>query len=306
MMQGKRTRSFVGAMLFMIAMVVVNGAWAGASAKLPLKIAVSIPPMQEWVERIAGDRAQVTVIMPPGSSPHNFEPSPRQIAQLGSAQVWFAINVDFEYSLKPKVRGMFPSLAIVDVTKNVKFRALKPSEQEPEELSAENIDPALVNRDQHTWLGIDQAKTEIAVIRDTLISLDPSGEAFYKANYQAYAKEIDATYAQLKAMLAPLSGSKVFVYHPAFGYFLDMFGIEQVAVELGGKEPTQKELVALIELAKKEKARAIFTQVQFSQSAAKAIANSIGATVVPIDPLAADWRENLLRMGRAIAESTPN
>ncbi|OQB95355.1 MAG: High-affinity zinc uptake system binding-protein ZnuA precursor [Spirochaetes bacterium ADurb.Bin110] len=275
------------------------------SKKEPIKVAVSIPPMREWVNRIAGDRVEVIVIMPSGSNPHSFEPSPRQLAEIGTAKLWFSINVDFEYSFKPKLRSMFPKLQIVDVTKNVQFRKLRPTEQEHDEEAAvkhvEIEDPALQNRDQHTWLGIEQAKAEIKVIQDTLIAIDPEGKELYKTNCQNYLKDIDSVYLILKTKLAPLSGARVFVYHPAFGYFLDMFDIEQVAVELGGKEPTQRELYALIELAKKEKARAIFTQVQFSESAAKAIASAIGAVVVPIDPLAVDWLENLSRIGQALS-----
>ncbi|MGB9685529.1 MAG: metal ABC transporter solute-binding protein, Zn/Mn family [Rectinema subterraneum] len=273
-----------------------------AQAKKPaLKIAVSIPPMQEWVERIAGDRASITLVLPPGSSPHAFEPSPRQLAELGQADIWFTISVEFEYSLRPKVSAMFPKLSIVDVTKNVKFRTFRPGEQETgEPASAGQLNPALTNRDKHTWLGYEQAKAEITFIRDTLIAKDPEGTEVYKKNYDAYLKEIDEVYNSLRTKLAPLAGSKVFVYHPAFGYFLDMFNITQEAVELGGKEPTQKELTTLVELAKKEKAKAIFVQAQFSQSAAQAVANTVGAAVVPIDPLAADWLANLGRMGQAL------
>jgi len=283
-----------------------TGTLSAQSKKPALTVAVSIPPMQEWVNRLAGDRVAVTLILPPGSSPHAFEPSPRQLVELGKAQVWFSIGVDFEYSLKPKVRAMYPKLEVVDVTKNVQFRALGPQEQEEGSHSdKENINPALSNRDLHTWLGYGQAKAEIAVIRDTLVAKDPEGAALYKANYEKYMKEIDAVFTSLKARLAPLSGSKVFVYHPAFGYFLDTFNIAQVAVELGGKEPTQKELVALVDLAKKEKAKVVFTQAQFSESAAKAVAGAIGAVVIPIDPLAADWLANLSRLGEAMLKALP-
>jgi zinc transport system substrate-binding protein len=283
-----------------------TGASFAQPKKPALTVAVSIPPMQEWVNRLAGDRVAVVLIMPPGSSPHAFEPSPRQLVDIGSAQVWFSINIDFEYSLRPKVSAMYPRLDIVDVTQNVRFRTLRPGEQETEVGAVGGqIDPALTNRDQHTWLGHDQAKAEIAVIRDTLIARDPAGTEVYRANYEKYAKEIDAVYSSMKTRLAPLSGSKVFVYHPAFGYFLDMFNITQVAVELGGKEPTQRELVALVDLAKKEKARVIFTQAQFSESAAKAVAGAVGAAVVPIDPLAPDWLGNLSRMGQALLASAP-
>ena len=293
--------------IILIIFLGIAGLGYSENKKQPIKAAVSIPPMREWINRIAGDKVEAIVIMPPGSNPHSFEPSPRQLAELGNAKLWFSINVDFEYSLKPKLRAMFPKLQIIDVTKDVQFRKLRPGEKEHDQDAvdkyAENSDPALVNLDQHTWLGIEQAKTEIMVIQDTLIAIDPENRELYKTNCQDYLKDIDAVYSALKTKLAPLSGARVFVYHPAFGYFLDMFDIEQVAVELGGKEPTQRELYALIELAKKEKACAIFTQVQFSESAARAIASAIGAVVVPIDPLASDWLENLSRIGQALSMS---
>lgn len=298
-------RIFRTLFFFLFALGLASASFAQAK-KPALKIAVSIPPMQEWVQRIAGDRASVTVVLPPGSSAHAFEPSPRQLLELGQADIWFTISIDYEFSLKPKVSAMFPKLSIVDVTKNVKFRTMRPGEKEiGEPTSAGQIDPALSNRDLHTWLGYEQAKSEIMLIRDTLIARDPEGTEVYKKNCDAYLKEIDAVYSSLRTKLAPLSGSKVFVYHPAFGYFLDMFGITQEAVELGGKEPTQKELTALVELAKKEKAKVIFVQMQFSQSAARAVASAVGAAVVPIDPLAADWLANLSRLGEAMYKALP-
>ncbi len=301
-----RGRSFYFVVVMAIFMLMTATGIFAQTKSPTLSVAVSIPPMREWVRRIAGDRVAVTLIMPPGSSPHSFEPSPRQLVGLGSAQLWFTIGIDFEYPLLPKVRSMYPKLAIVDVTKKVKFRTLKPGEQETDASpSGGPVDPALTNRDQHSWLGYDQAKAEIMAIRDELIARDPAGAALYRSNYSSYMKEIEASYAKLKVELAPLSGENVFVYHPAFGYFFDMFKITQVAVELGGKEPTQKELMALIELAKKDKARVIFTQIQFSESAAKAVASAIGAAVVPIDPLAEDWLANLSRMGHALLKALP-
>ena len=95
----------------------------------------------------------------------------------------------------------------------------------------------------------------------------------------------------------------MFVYHPSFGYFLDDFGIIQEAVELGGKEPTQKTLAALIAKAKEEKARAVFVQKQFSSNAAKTIAKAIGAAVVEIDPLAERWLDNISAIGEALAKA---
>ena len=100
-----------------------------------------------------------------------------------------------------------------------------------------------------------------------------------------------------------LAGSKVFVFHPSFGYFLDEFGITQEAVETGGKEPTAQTLARLIDEAKQDKPSAIFVQAQFPVSAAKKIADSVGAKVVPLDPLAPDWLDNLKRIGDALEKN---
>ncbi len=265
-----------------------------------LRVAVSIPPMQEWVARIAGERAIVTVVLPSGASPHSFEPSPRHLRDLGQADLWFTIGVEFERAIRPKIAAVCPELHIVDVTSRMRFRALTQAESLHEASCVAECDHATVDRDIHTWLGFAQAKAALTLIRDTLSEQDPSSSAAYQKNYDRYVAEIDAVLALLQKELAPLAGSKVFVYHPAFGYFLETFGITQIAVETGGKEPTPRQLAELLERARKEKARAIFVQEQFSQTAARVVAQALHVGVVPIDPLAADWLANLERIGQAL------
>ncbi len=93
------------------------------------------------------------------------------------------------------------------------------------------------------------------------------------------------------------------MYHPAFGYFLDTFGILQEAVETGGKEPSSRVLSELIKRAREERVRVIFVQAQFPPQAAKTVADAVGARVVPLDPLAEDWLENIRRMGEALKQA---
>ena len=128
----------------------------------------------------------------------------------------------------------------------------------------------------------------------------PRALKFYAAKCQVLLQDIDEAFDALSKSLAPLRGKSVFVYHPAFGYFLDEFGIKQVAVEVGGKEPTQKSLAELISRARSEGARVVFVQPQFSRSAAKAVADAIGGVVVEISDLDADWLESLKRTGEAL------
>ena len=276
------------------------------AAQKPPVVAVSILPQAEFVRRIAGTALRPVVLVGPGSSPHSYEPSPRQMAELSGALAWFTVGVEFETALEPKIKSLYPRLSIVDTARNVKFRTLDAHSHEDEDHEEDGHNDeaeAPGARDPHVWLGKEAVKAQLLVIRDELSRLMPAKAKEFAANHEAYVRDIDAAFAALVPTLAPLRGEKVFVYHPSFGYFLDEFGILQEAVELGGKEPTQKALASLVNLAKEEKARAIFVQKQFSVNAAKAVAKAIGGVVVEIDPLAERWLENIKAMGSALAKA---
>lgn len=290
-----------------LAVLILTGAAAAAQAP---RVAVSILPQKFFVDRISDGGARVLVLVGPGQNPHSYEPTPRQMADLGAAGAWLTVGVDFENGLAPKVRNLYPRLRLVDTTEGVSFRALEAHGHGGDEHGSEGDehgdreedhggDPE-GGRDVHIWLGREGAKAQARHARDALAALDPGKSALYARNHDALVREIDAVFDGLARDLAPLRGRPVFVYHPAFGYFLDEFGIQQVAVEAGGKEPTQKGLAALIEKARKEGARVVFVQPQFSKTAAAAVAQAIGGVVVEIDDLAPDWLANLGRMGDAL------
>lgn len=271
-------------------------------------IAVSILPQQYFVDRIAQGRAHALVLVGPGQSPHSYEPTPQQVAGLGKAAAWLTIGVEFENRLLPKVKSLFPSLNLVDTTKGVTFRTLEAHSHEEEEEHGEHPEGEHEEqdmhhegaRDPHIWLGREAAKIQAGYVRDVLSAVDPSGAPMYARNHDALVREIDSLFDSLAKSLDSLKGKPVFVYHPAFGYFLDEFGIEQVAVEVGGKEPTQQILVELIAEAREHGAKVIFVQPQFSKTAAKTVADAIGGSVVEINALDADWLENLKRVGAAL------
>lgn len=263
-------------------------------------VAVSILPQAYFVERIAGDRVDRVTIVGPGQSPHSYEPSPQQMVDIGRASLWFTVGVEFERGLKPKIASLFPSMRIVDTVASVRYRSLEAHAHEEdghEEAEEESrIDP-------HVWLGREAVTVQARAMRDALVAMDPEGADAYGKGLEAFLAEVESTYDSLARVLAPLKGRKVFVYHPAFGYFLDDLGLEQVAVETGGKEPTQKGLADLVRRALEEKAAAIFVQAQFPVAAAGTLARAMGGSVVALDPLAPDWRDNLLRMGEALRAS---
>jgi zinc transport system substrate-binding protein len=270
-------------------------------------VAVSILPQTEFVSAIAGSAVKVISLVGPGASPHNYEPSPRQMADLSRASVWFTVGVEFETALLSKIKALYPSLRIVNSAEGVRYRQLEDGHDhdEAEEDGSEHEGEAAEEGglDPHVWLGFDAVKVQLSTVLKTLIALVPEQKASFEANHRAYVAQIDRAYAELRRDLAPLKGSSVLVYHPSFGYFLDSFGIRQEAVELGGKEPTQKTLAALITRAKEAGVKTIFVQKQFSSAAARTVASAIGGVVAEIDPLAPAWLDNTRVMGNALKKA---
>nr|MDA3787192.1 zinc ABC transporter substrate-binding protein [Desulfobacula sp.] len=113
--------------------------------------------------------------------------------------------------------------------------------------------------------------------------------------------DLDDLDNRLKTVLKDLKGGNLFVFHPAFGYFTDAYGLKQIAVEAMGKAPKGKALSEIIKLAKKEKTRVIFVQPQFDRNAAQKIASAINGAVVSIDPLAYDYLANMENIAQSIA-----
>ncbi|MGH0051977.1 MAG: metal ABC transporter solute-binding protein, Zn/Mn family [Sphaerochaetaceae bacterium] len=270
-------------------------------------VMVSILPHAYFVDQIAGDLVETAVLVGEGQSPHSYEPSPSQMAELAKASLWILSGTDFEHALIDKVTSLYPDLTIVDGTEGMVFRTLEAHEHEHgEDEEEEEAHVHDLNIDRHTWLGWETSTVLARNIQDALITSLGLPETVIKERTAQLITQIDELFSSLQTELSDLAGSTVFVYHPAFGYFFDSFGIHQEAVETGGKEPTAKDLAALIEEAQEEHAKAIFVQKQFPVASAEKIAQVVGAKVVALDPLSYDWLDNIHLMGETLLEVQKN
>jgi zinc transport system substrate-binding protein len=261
-------------------------------ANAQTSVFVSIAPQADLVERIGGTLVTVNVLVGPGQNHHTFEPTPKQMAELASAHLYFTIGLQFEKRIVDKIRAANPNLKCIDSREGIALRAME-TEHAPEETGHEHG-----AEDPHVWLSPLNAKAVAANICKSLKQADAAHADVYEQNLASVQRDLDACHARIASALAPFKGDAFYVYHPAFGYFADAYGLRQIAVEIEGKEPTAKQLAGLIARAKADRVRVIFVQQQFPKRAAEAIAKEVGGAVVSLDPLAHDLIRNL----EAIAE----
>ncbi|PDV99007.1 hypothetical protein A9Q02_14085 [Candidatus Chloroploca asiatica] len=259
-------------------MVEAPDAPAEAVVAEPMQVMVSILPQKYFVERVGGDRVQVSVMVPPGSSPATYEPTPAQMTALSQAQAYFSIGVPFEKAWLERIQAANATMQRVDTTAGI--------ERMPMGASSENLDP-------HVWLSPTLVKTQAEIIAATLSDLDPSAAPMYASRLADFSADIDALDTSIRTTLDGVSQRKFMVFHPAWGYFARDYDLEQIPVEVGGQEPSAAELAALIDRAQTEGITVIFAQPEFSTRAAETIASQIGGEVMLISPLNPDWLGNL-------------
>lgn len=266
-----------------------------------INVFTSIMPQKYFVERIGGDRVNVNVLVLPGKSPATYEPSPDQVIALGKADLFFSIGVGFEKAFIPSIAESLKILKIVDTSRGIKKRNIESHDYEDhDEHGEEEHDHKGGEPDPHIWMSPVLVKQQALNIYNALSEKDPEAKDVYKKGYDSFAADLDNADAELKKVLAPFKGSTLFVFHPAFGYFADEYGLKQVAIETGGKEPSPSVLESIIKKAKADKVKVIFVQPEFSQKSARAIAQAIGGSVITLNPLHPDYLNNLLNIAEEI------
>ena len=267
-------------------------------------VVVSILPMASFAERVGGEHVEVETLVPPGESPATYEPTPRQMARLAAARLYFCAGLPFEEAVTRKVEASFPDVEVVDTRQGIDLApmAAEADGHAGHERGDEPHHHAPGELDPHVWLDPTLAAQQAKTMAEALGRIDPGQRADYGRNLEALRADLEAVDAEVRRALAPVKGRKLFVFHPAYGYFARRYGLEQVAVEIEGKEPGARQLARLIEEARAAGARVIFVQPQFSTATARSVARAIGGAVVPLDPLARDYVANLRRMASAVRD----
>jgi zinc transport system substrate-binding protein len=285
-----------------------QGAQRGAGKLL---VGVSILPQAYFVQRIGGTHVEAMVMVSPGHSPATYEPTPKQMAQINRTDLYFSIGVPFEKVWLHRLAELNPNMTLVDTVAGIQLRSFKDADHHHHEGAGEDHhhegheadhEDEGGMKDPHVWLSPRLVEKQARAMLEALCSRDPQHRTDYERNFAQFAADLQKLDAEIKALLEPMKKRRFMVFHPSWGYFADEYGLEQVPVEISGREPSAQGLAELIASAKAQQIRVVFVQKQFSSQSASAIAKAIGGKVVAMDPLAEDYLENLRLIARTIAQ----
>ncbi len=280
-----------------------------------IEIVVTIAPLAEFVEAIAGNKVNVTVMVPPGASPHTYEPRQSQLVSLSNASVYVKVGtpVEFEISWLPKIKEMNESMLIVDCSESIVLidgghdhdgghgHESEDDHHNGEDGVDEHSHEGL--HDPHIWLSLKNASIMVKNIYGKLVEIDPLSEDYYRDNMDAYLKDIEDLDKEIETMFMGIDNKKFMVYHDSWAYFAKDYDLIQIPIEKDGKEPTPKGLKDLIDQAEREEIKVIFASPEFNISSAEVIAEEIGAAVILISPLAGDYLDNMRNISKEISKN---
>ena len=264
-------------------------------------VTVSILPQKYFVEQIAKDLLHVNVMVSPGANQHTYEPRPAQMKELANSDAYFSIGDGFEKAWLPRFKSTNPKLVMVDTIKGIEKLPMEEHHHEAKKADHKghaHDDHEEETLDPHVWLDPMLVKIQAKNIYDALVALYPLHVKAFSENYEAFLVSLDTLDSTVKTTLKDVHNRKFIVFHPSFGYFAKRYTLEQIAIEVSGKEPKPSELATIIKEAKEENAKVVFVAPQFSQKSASAIAKQINGKILTINPLAYEWEENMLAIAK--------
>ena len=255
-------------------------------------ITVTIEPLRYFTEAIAGKNYQVVSMVPKGSSPESYDPTPQQLVNLSKSQAYFRIgHIGFEQAWMKKLEANCPDMKVYDTSKGIDLIRDK-GHWHGDHFHEGGVEP-------HIWNSTHNAIIIAENIYTALCELDATHQEEYKNRLDALKETIQRTNENVRTLLEN-ADSTFLIYHPALSSFARDYGLKQISIEEGGKEPSPTYLKHLIELCRQEKARVIFVQQEFDQRNAQLIADELGIEVVSINPLSYDWAEEMIRVANAL------
>jgi len=259
---------------------------------------VTVEPQRYFAQQLADSLFEVITLIPSGSSPESYDPTPREMAQLARSKAYFCIgHIGFENVWLERLKSNHPNVKFFDNSTGIDLISGE-CRHEAEDSGCSHhtsIDP-------HTWSSPRQARIIAQNMFDAFSEIDPEHIDIYRKNLEKLLSEIDDTDRIVRSYLEHLPGKAFIIYHPALTYLARDYGLKQYSIETDGKEPSPEQLKQLVETAEKESIRTVFIQQEFDRKNAEVIARETGCHLEVIHPLSYHWSKEIIRIAQILSE----
>lgn len=249
-------------------------------------VTVTIPPYKYFVEKIAGDKVDVNVMVSNGNNPETYEPNAQQMMELSNSALYLKVgSIGFEQTWIKKLQDNAPDMKLIDTSVGIT----------PAKTPGGNIDP-------HVWMSCKNARIIASNMLKALCELEPKHTTFFEKNYKSLLSIIDKRDSTIKESFKenPDLVRKFVIYHPILTYFARDYGLEQLPIEEEGREPSAAQLKSLIERARKQKIRYCLIQAEFANRNTTTFIKESQTKAMDINPLQADWANAMKEVSLAV------
>lgn len=259
------------------------------------KALVSVAPYRYFVEKLASGMVETELLVPEGTSAHTFEPTAKQMIGASKAILWFRIGEPFETKAIDAIKSVNPEMQLVDLREGIPLL----------HGSCRHVHAGgHCGDDLHLWMSPAIAKTQSQIIAKALIDRFPEKKEVIAGRLTELLEGLTQLDSFIRTTLAPVKNRVLIVSHPAYAYFCQAYGFQQLSIEFEGRDPTAKQLTELLTNARRAKSNFILTQPQYSDKAARLIAGELKAKLISVDPYSEDYEASLRLITTLIAENS--
>ncbi|MBU1712528.1 MAG: metal ABC transporter substrate-binding protein [Proteobacteria bacterium] len=271
--------SLLSAVVFLLS---VFPAFPCFGEKIP--VAASIFPVADMVKQVGGDYVEVFSVIPPGASPHTYEPKPSVMKKISSVKVFFMIGAGLEYWNEKFFKNTGGRLIKIVLSDGVDLIHGK-AHHHVEKAGKPHSEDSFAN--PHIWLDVEIAKSMVKRIVTALASLDNRHAPYYEERGNKYIAELDRLDKIIYNETGKFKTKKYVSFHPAWEYFARRYGLESAGVieSVPGKSPTPLEIKRIVEDIKIHGVKAVFAEPQFNPKVAEVIAKEAEINVLMLDPM---------------------
>ncbi|MBD2529876.1 zinc ABC transporter substrate-binding protein [Nostoc flagelliforme FACHB-838] len=252
------------------------------------KVVTTFLPIYLFTKAVAGNVADVEILVPPGTEVHEYQATPQNVKAIATANVLVKNGLGLEEFLENIVKNVQNSkLAEINASKGIKpLNEISPVVKTAKEEKGHSHDHAHAQGNPHVWLDPVLAKQQVTNIRDGLIAADPANKTTYEANAATYIKELESLNSEFQQTLQKTPSCTFITFHDAFPYLAQRYNLKQVAVvQIPEDQLSPTDVQNAVSAVKKYNVKALFSEPGVDNKLLTSLSKDLKLTLRTLDSL---------------------